>query len=82
MNVNGPGWMRTELYLQYLTQNIWDNKFPSNGGPAWTITNYMKLPKEQLEPIMTNSENIQNFGANVFKSGNRVKYSERNNCWS
>jgi hypothetical protein len=53
-------------YMQYLTQELWDNKFPSNGGPAWSITDYMKLPKEQLEPIMTNSENINNFGANAY----------------
>ena len=61
-------WMDEGLnsYLQYLTQELWDNKFPSNSGPAWTITNYMKLPKDQLEPIMTNSENINNFGANAY----------------
>jgi len=61
-------WMDEGLntYLQYLTQELWDNKFPSNSGPAWTITNYMKLPKDQLEPIMTNSENIINFGANAY----------------
>jgi len=61
-------WMDEGLnsYLQYLSQELWDNKFPSNGGPAWTITNYMKLPKDQLEPIMTNSENINNFGANAY----------------
>jgi hypothetical protein len=61
-------WMDEGLnsYLQYLTQELWDNKFPSDGGPAWTITNYMKLPKDQLEPIMTNSENINNFGANAY----------------
>ncbi len=61
-------WMDEGLnsYLQYLTQELWDNKFPSFGGPAWTITNYMKLPKDQLEPIMTNSENINNFGANAY----------------
>jgi hypothetical protein len=61
-------WMDEGLnsYMQYLSQELWDNKFPSNGGPAWTITNYMKLPKDQLEPIMTNSENIQNFGANAY----------------
>lgn len=61
-------WMDEGLnsYLQYLTQELWDNKFPSNGGPAWTITDYMKLPKDQLEPIMTNSENINNFGANAY----------------
>ena len=61
-------WMDEGLnsYLQYLTQELWDNKFPSDGGPAWTITNYMKLPKDQLEPIMTNSENINNFGSNAY----------------
>ena len=61
-------WMDEGLnsYLQYLTQELWDNKFPSDGGPPFTITNYMKLPKDQLEPIMTNSENINNFGANAY----------------
>ena len=61
-------WMDEGLnsYLQYLTQELWDNKFPSNGGPPFQITDYMKLPKDQLEPIMTNSENINNFGANAY----------------
>jgi hypothetical protein len=61
-------WMDEGLnsYMQYLTQELWDDKFPSNGGPPFTITDYMKLPKDQLEPIMTNSENINNFGANAY----------------
>lgn len=61
-------WMDEGLnsYLQYLTQELWDNKFPSDGGPAFTIVDYMKGPKENLEPIMTNSENIINFGANAY----------------
>ena len=61
-------WMDEGLnsYLQYLTQELWDNKFPSDGGVPADITNYMKLPKDQLEPIMTNSENINNFGANAY----------------
>ncbi|HVG14486.1 MAG TPA: hypothetical protein VM935_05980, partial [Chitinophagaceae bacterium] len=29
-------------------------------------TDYMKLPKDQLEPIMTNSENIIGFGPNAY----------------
>ena len=33
---------------------------------AYTIVNYMKLPKDQLEPIMSNSENIVNFGPNAY----------------
>ncbi|MBI3138871.1 MAG: M1 family metallopeptidase [Sphingobacteriales bacterium] len=61
-------WMDEGLnsYMQYLTQELWDNKFPSHGGPAWSITDYMKLPKDQLEPIMTNSENINYFGSNAY----------------
>jgi hypothetical protein len=61
-------WMDEGLnsFLQYLTQELWDNKFPSNGGPPFTIVDYMKLPKDQLEPIMTNSENIVRFGSNAY----------------
>ncbi len=61
-------WMDEGLnsYLQYLSQELWDNKYPSDGGVPSAITDYMKLPKEQLEPIMTNSENINNFGANAY----------------
>ena len=61
-------WMDEGLnsYLQYLTQELWDNKFPSTEGAPWTIASYMKLPKDQLEPIMTNSENIVNFGKNAY----------------
>jgi hypothetical protein len=61
-------WMDEGLntFVQYLTQELYDNKFPSRGGPAWTIVDYMKLPKDQLEPIMTNSENIIGFGPNAY----------------
>ena len=61
-------WMDEGLnsFVEYLTEELWDNKFPVRKGPAYTIVNYMKLPKDQLEPIMTNSENINNFGANAY----------------
>lgn len=61
-------WMDEGLnsFVQYLTQELYDNKFPSRGGPAWSIVDYMKLPKDQLEPIMTNSENIIGFGPNAY----------------
>ena len=61
-------WMDEGLnsFVEYLTEELWDNKFPTRGGPAWTITDYMKLPKDQLEPIMSNSENIINFGPNAY----------------
>jgi hypothetical protein len=53
-------------YCQYLAEELWDNKFPSSRGPAYKIVDYMKLPKDQLEPIMTNSENIIQFGPNAY----------------
>ena len=61
-------WMDEGLntFVEYLAEELWDNKFPSRRGPAAYITDYMKLPKEQLEPIMTNSENIVQFGPNAY----------------
>jgi len=61
-------WMDEGLnsFVEYLTEELYDNKFPTRGGPAWTISDYMKLPKDQLEPIMTNSENIIQFGPNAY----------------
>jgi hypothetical protein len=61
-------WMDEGLntFVEYLTEELYDNKFPSRRGPAWTIADYMKLPKDQLEPIMTNSENIVQFGPNAY----------------
>jgi hypothetical protein len=53
-------------FVEYLTEELWDNKFPSKRGPAHTIVDYMKLPKDQLEPIMSNSENIIQFGPNAY----------------
>ena len=53
-------------FVQFLTEQLWDNNFPSRRGPAYNITEYMKLPKDQLEPIMTNSENIVQFGPNAY----------------
>jgi hypothetical protein len=61
-------WMDEGLnsFLEYLTEELWDNKFPSKRGPAYTIIDYMKLPKNELEPIMTNSENIIHFGSSAY----------------
>jgi len=61
-------WMDEGLntFVEYLTEELWDNKFPVGRGPAYKIVDYMKLPKDQLEPIMTNSENIIQFGPNAY----------------
>ncbi|SDZ85085.1 M1 family metallopeptidase [Pedobacter hartonius] len=61
-------WMDEGLnsFVEYLTEEMWDNKFPTKRGAAYSIVDYMKLPKDQLEPIMTNSENIERFGPNAY----------------
>jgi len=61
-------WMDEGLntFVEYLTEELWDNKFPTRRGPAAYIADYMKLPKDQLEPIMTNSENIIQFSPNAY----------------
>jgi len=61
-------WMDEGLnsFVEYLTEELWDNKFPTKRGAAYSIVDYMKLPKDELEPIMTNSENIERFGPNAY----------------
>lgn len=61
-------WMDEGLntFCQFLAEQAWDKDYPSQRGPAHKIVDYMKLPKEQLEPIMTNSENIVQFGPNAY----------------
>lgn len=61
-------WMDEGLntFLEYLTDELWDNKFPSRRGPAYAITDYMRLPKDQLEPVMSNSENLVHFAQNAY----------------
>lgn len=53
-------------FMQFITEQEWDNNYPSESGPAHTIVDYMKRPKNQLEPIMTNSENIIDYGNNAY----------------
>ncbi|WP_353547166.1 M1 family metallopeptidase [Rhinopithecimicrobium faecis] len=61
-------WMDEGLntFCQFLAEQAWDKDFPSRRGPAYRITDYMSLPKDELEPIMTNSENINQFGPNAY----------------
>jgi hypothetical protein len=61
-------WMDEGLntFVQFLTEREFDPNYPSQRGPAYKLVDYMRLPKNQLEPIMTNSENIINFGANAY----------------
>ena len=61
-------WMDEGLnsFLQFLTEQEFDNNFPSSRGPAPKIVDYMKMPKNQLEPTMVNAENIVLYGPNAY----------------
>jgi len=53
-------------FLQFLAEQEWDRNYPSAAGQPSKIVDYMKGPKEGLEPIMTNSESILQFGNNAY----------------
>ncbi|HOY07435.1 MAG TPA: M1 family metallopeptidase, partial [Saprospiraceae bacterium] len=61
-------WMDEGLntFVQFLAEQEFDNNYPSSRGPAHKIVDYMSMPASQLEPIMTNSENIAQFGSNAY----------------
>ena len=61
-------WMDEGLntFLQYLTEQQWERDYPSRRGPANNIVNYMKGDKENISPIMSNSEYIFQFGNNAY----------------
>jgi hypothetical protein len=49
-----------------LAQAEFDNNWNLRRGPAHTIVPYMKSNPDRLEPIMTNSDNIVEFGLNAY----------------
>ncbi len=53
-------------FVQFLALSEWDNNWQHRRGPAHQITDYMSMDKNQLEPIMTNSDNIVYFGMNAY----------------
>ena len=61
-------WMDEGLntFVQYLTEQEWEPDYPSRRGPAYKITDYMKGDKNNISPIMTNSESINQFGSNAY----------------
>ena len=48
-------------FLQFITESEWDRDFPSRGGWAHKVVPYMSGDKNDLEPIMTSSDNTRNF---------------------
>lgn len=61
-------WMDEGLntFLQFLTEQEFMPNYPSRRGPADKIVPYMSGDQKFLEPIMTNSEAIHQFGANAY----------------
>ncbi|HAA10165.1 MAG TPA: aminopeptidase, partial [Cytophagales bacterium] len=61
-------WMDEGLntFVQFLTEQEWDHDYPSRRGPAYKIAPYMGGDPENIRPIMTNSEQIRQFGANAY----------------
>ncbi|MDX1627964.1 MAG: M1 family aminopeptidase, partial [Fulvivirga sp.] len=61
-------WMDEGLntFVQYRTEQEQYEDFPSRRGPAAAITRYMKGDKKYIRPIMTNSEQIMQFGSNAY----------------
>ncbi|WP_436514625.1 M1 family metallopeptidase [Ekhidna sp. To15] len=66
-------WMDEGLntFVQYLTEqefddNYLDYEYPSRRGPADKIIPYMSGERGLVRPIMTNSEQIRQFGSNAY----------------
>jgi hypothetical protein len=61
-------WMDEGLnsFLQYLAEDEWERDYPVRRGPARNIVEYMSGDKNGLEPIMTNSESLIQFGNNAY----------------
>jgi len=59
-------WMDEGLntFLQFLTEQEWEENYPSRRGEPYNIINYMKSSNQV--PIMTNSESILQFGNNAY----------------
>jgi hypothetical protein len=61
-------WMDEGLnsFCQYLAEQEWDKDFMSRRGEAASIVPYMRSDPSQMQPIMTNSEQIIQFGNNAY----------------
>ncbi|AEW85513.1 aminopeptidase [Flavobacterium columnare] len=61
-------WMDEGLntFLEYLAEIEWDPNFPTDRGPAKMIVPYMSGDQNGIEPIMSNSEVIKQFGNNAY----------------
>ncbi len=61
-------WMDEGLntFMEYLAEITFDPTFPVDRGPAKLIVPYMSGDQSNIDPIMTNSESIKQFGNNAY----------------
>ena len=61
-------WMDEGLnsFVQHLAEKAWDPDYPSRRGRPESIVPYMKGSKEGMVPVMTNSEQLKQFGNNAY----------------
>ncbi|MET0759544.1 MAG: M1 family metallopeptidase [Flavobacterium sp.] len=61
-------WMDEGLntFMEYLAEIEWEATFPADRGPAKMIVPYMSGDQKGLEPIMSNSESLRQFGNNAY----------------
>jgi aminopeptidase N len=61
-------WMDEGLntFMEYMAEIEWEATFPVDRGPAKLIVPYMSGDQKGLEPIMSNSESIRQFGNNAY----------------
>jgi hypothetical protein len=61
-------WMDEGLnsFCQYIAEQELEPGYPSRRGPAVTMVDYMSLPKERLEPVMTKGDYVSNVGSNAY----------------
>ena len=61
-------WMDEGLnsFMEFLAEQTFEPNFPTRRGPAKNIVPYMSGDQKGLEPIMSNSESIRQFGNNAY----------------
>ncbi len=62
------GWMDEGLntFLQYLTEQEFEEDFPSRRGPVKNIIEYMSGDQSKITPIMTQADNVIQLGNNAY----------------
>ena len=62
------GWMDEGLnsFLEYLAEQEFEKDFPSRRGPAKNIISYMSGDQDNMTPIMSQADNVNQLGNNAY----------------